>query len=250
MRVAPEPAVPGIDLKQAVDRLRLQPGGFAHPLRGTPGRRAQQDIDPLGGQDAQDRVDDRRLADARSAGDDGDLRGERRAYRIGLAESQGEPGLGFHPGQGLARVDVGPWEIAGRDPQKTPGDRQLGPVQAAEEYAGDLPHRVGNHRAFGQLQVQRGADQLAGNLQEFGRERSELFFRQAAVSLVHRFCQRIADARADPDHARPRLDGGPITLAINPPTPDISGRWSGKPKPGSGTTQLHPRSRKACQHPR
>ena len=202
LRVAPEPAIPGVDLEQAVDRLRLEPGGLAHPLGGAPGRRAQQDIDALGGQDAQDRVDDRRLADARSAGDDGNLRGERRAYRIGLAGRQGEPGLALHPGQGLVRVDVGPWEIAGRDLQKTPGDRPLGPVQAAEEYAGDLPHRVGNHRAFGQLQVQRGADQLAGNLQEFGSERSQLFFRQAAMTLVHRFGQRIADARAHPDHGR------------------------------------------------
>ena len=97
---------------------------------------------------------------------------------------------------------------SGRDPQKTPGDRPLGPVQAAEEYAGDLLHRVGDHRALGQFQVQRGADQLAGNLQELGRERSQLIFRQAAVSLVHRFRERIADARADPDHAtvgRPRI---------------------------------------------
>ena len=115
---------------------------------------------------------------------------------------QGEPGLALHPGQRLVRVDFGPREIAGRDPQKTPGDRAFGPVQAAEEYAGDLPHRVGHHRAFGQFQVQRGADQLAGNLQEFGRERSQLFFRQAAMTLVHRFGQRIADARADPDHGR------------------------------------------------
>ena len=88
------------------------------------------------------------LPTPRSAGDDGDLRGERRAYRIGLAGRQGKPGLALHPGQGLARVDVRPWEIAGRDPQKTPGNRAFGPVQAAEEYAGDLPHRVGNHRAL------------------------------------------------------------------------------------------------------
>ena len=43
--VAPEPAIPGVDLQQAVDRLRLQPGGLAHPLGRAPGRRAQQDID-------------------------------------------------------------------------------------------------------------------------------------------------------------------------------------------------------------
>ena len=75
-------------------------------------------------------------------------------------------------------------------------------MQPPEEYAGDLPHRVGNHRALGQLQAQRGADQLAGNLQELGRERSQFFFRQAAMAFVHRFGQRIADARADPDHGR------------------------------------------------
>ena len=172
------------------------------PLGRAPGRRAQQDIDVLGGQDAQDRVDDRRLADPRSAGDDGDLRGERRAHRIGLAGRQGDPGLPLHPGQGLVRIDVGPWEIAGRDPEQISGDRAFGPVQPPEEYAGRILHGVGNHRAFGQLQVQRGADQLAGNLQEFGRERPEFLFRQAAMTLVHRFGQRIADARADPDHGR------------------------------------------------
>ena len=108
LRVAPEPAVPGIDLQQAVDRLRLQPGGLAHPLGGAPGRRAQQDADILGGQDAQDRVDDRRLADARPAGNHRDLRGERRPDGIGLAGRQGEPGPPFHPGQRLVGIDPGP----------------------------------------------------------------------------------------------------------------------------------------------
>ena len=41
-----------------MDRLRLEPGGLAHSLGDAPGRRAQQDIDALGRQDAQDRVDD------------------------------------------------------------------------------------------------------------------------------------------------------------------------------------------------
>ena len=71
--VAPEPAIPGVDLQQAVNRLRLQPGGLAYPLGGAPGRRAQQDIDALGGQHAQDRVDDRRLADAGAPGNHRDL---------------------------------------------------------------------------------------------------------------------------------------------------------------------------------
>ena len=84
------------------------------------------------------------------------------------------------------------------------GDRALGPVQSSEEDAGRVFHRVRDHRAVGQLQlqVQRGADQFGGNLQELGRERSQLLFRQAAMSLVHRLGQRMADAGADPDHGR------------------------------------------------
>ena len=54
VRVAPEPAITGVDLQQAVNRLRLEPGGLAHPLGRAPGRRTQQDIDALGGQDAQE----------------------------------------------------------------------------------------------------------------------------------------------------------------------------------------------------
>ena len=75
-------------------------------------------------------------------------------------------------------------------------------MQAAEEYAGGILDGVGDHRAFGQFQVQRGPDQIVGHFQEPGRERPELFFRQTAMTLVHRFGQRIADARADPDHGR------------------------------------------------
>ena len=60
LAVAPEPAGSGIDLEQAVDGLRLEPGGLTHPLRRPPSRRAQQNVHALGRQDAQDRVDNRR----------------------------------------------------------------------------------------------------------------------------------------------------------------------------------------------
>ena len=106
--VAFESAGSGIDLEQAVDGLRLEAGGLAHPLRGPPGRRAQQNVDALGRQDTQDRVDDRRLADARPAGDHRDLRGERRPDGIGLAGRQGKPGSPFRPRQRLVGIDPGP----------------------------------------------------------------------------------------------------------------------------------------------
>ena len=53
-------------------------------------------------------VDDRRLADARPAGNHRDLRGERRPDRLGLAGRQSEPGPPFHPGQRLVGIDPGP----------------------------------------------------------------------------------------------------------------------------------------------
>ena len=61
-------ATAGADYAAASGAVRFTPGSRTVSVR-------------VLGQDAQDRVDDRRLADARSAGDDGDLRGERRAYR-------------------------------------------------------------------------------------------------------------------------------------------------------------------------
>ena len=118
--------------------------------------------------------------------------------------ARASPVLPSAQGRALPGSMSGHGRLPAAIPRRRPAIAPLGPVQAAEEYAGDLPHGVGNHRAFGQLQAQRGADQLAGNLQEFGRERSQLFFRQAAVTLVHRFGQGVADARTDPDHGRLR----------------------------------------------
>ena len=225
VHTAAEPAGPGVDLEQAVDRLRLQPGGLAHPLGRAPGRRAQQDIDTLGGQDAQDGVDDRRLADPRSPSDDRDLGCECHTDSIGLTRRQGEPGLPLRPGQCPVWIDIGPGDLAGRNPQKPLGDRPLRPMQASEEHTGGILHRVRNHRAFGQLQIERRSDQIVGDLQEAGRQRSELFFRQAAMTLVHRFGQGVADARAHADHGRlldPELHrdrvGGPEPNAADVPS--------------------------------
>ena len=55
--------------------------------------------------------------------------------RIGLARRQAEPGPPFHPEQRLVRIDPGPRGLAGGNVENAPGDRALGPVEAAEEYA-------------------------------------------------------------------------------------------------------------------
>ena len=63
-----------IDLEQPMNGLGFEPGGFRHTLGGAAGWRAEQQVHALGGENTQDGVDDGRLADARPAGDDQDLR--------------------------------------------------------------------------------------------------------------------------------------------------------------------------------
>jgi hypothetical protein len=75
--IASEPAGLWVDLEQSVNGLSLEAGRFGHALRGSPGRCAKGQADPLGCQDPQNRVDNGGLADAWPAGDDEDL-GEQR----------------------------------------------------------------------------------------------------------------------------------------------------------------------------
>jgi hypothetical protein len=65
-----------VHLEQPVDGFGLEPGGFGHALGGTARRGTQQQAHALSGEDAQDRVDDRRLAYPGPAGDDEQLRQE------------------------------------------------------------------------------------------------------------------------------------------------------------------------------
>ena len=100
------------------------------------GRRAEQQGHALGGQDAQDGVDDGRLAHARPARDDHGLGDQGQANRLGLARRKRQAGLPLDPGQRLAGIDIRPGEPAARDLLKPFADRPFGPVQAAKEYTG------------------------------------------------------------------------------------------------------------------
>src|ERR1700720_4396273 len=64
-----EPAAFRVHLEQPVNGFGLEPGGFGHALGGTARRGTQQQAHALGGEDAQDRVDDGRLAYPGPAGD-------------------------------------------------------------------------------------------------------------------------------------------------------------------------------------
>ena len=64
--VALEPAVPWVDLEETVDGLGLNARRFGHAFGRAARGRAKQQSHALGREDLEDRIDDRRLADARA----------------------------------------------------------------------------------------------------------------------------------------------------------------------------------------
>ena len=197
---APEPAGARIDLQQAMDRSGLEPARLAHPLRRPPGGGRAQDRYPLGGEDGEDCPHDRRLADAGPAGDHQQLRGKGKADRLALALGERHADSPLDPGDGFFRLDRRPGQRAGRDRPQPFGDAALGVVEAGEEDAVRLADAIGDHRAVGQLQIERGADQCLRHLEQALRERDQFRDRQAAMALVHRLGEGVADAGADADH--------------------------------------------------
>ena len=84
LAVALEAALVRLVLEQAVDRHRLDAGRLAEPLRGAPGRRGERDLAVHEPREVDDRLDDRRLADAGAAGDHGALVAQRGLDRAPL----------------------------------------------------------------------------------------------------------------------------------------------------------------------
>jgi len=68
-----------------MDRLRLEPGALGQAFRSTTGRRTERDSDGLREKDLEDGVDQGRLADARTAGDQQHLGNESDANSLSLA---------------------------------------------------------------------------------------------------------------------------------------------------------------------
>ena len=93
---------------------------------------------------------------------------DRSARRIAvhLALGERQAGLLLDPGHRLVGVDIGPGQLAVRPALQPLGDDLLGPVEPGQKDARGLADRVGDDGALGQFEVERGQDQILGDLEQ------------------------------------------------------------------------------------
>ena len=148
----------------------------------------------------EDRIDDRRLADAWAPGDHERLRRQRQADRRPLTVGKLQTAALFDPRHGLLFVYPCPGQPAVHDADQPIGDRLLRPVEARQENAGGVANLVGDHGAVGSFELEGRQDQLLRRFEQFFGERDQLIRRQSAMTLVHRLGQRVRYPGAQPDH--------------------------------------------------
>src|SRR5256886_5702928 len=127
---------------------------------------------------------------------------QREPDRGDLAFGQGNTDTLFDPRQGLVRIDPGPWQRAICYSRQPLGDGAFRPMQTSKKDAGRFTNPVSDHRALLQLEVERSPDQLLRHLEQLLGQRHQLVGRQTAMAFVHRFGQRVGNARTHPDHRR------------------------------------------------
>ena len=197
--VALEAALLGIGFEQPMDGLRLHAGLFGHALGGAAGRGGEQELRSLGGEDAQDRVEKRRLADAGAAGDHGDLGAQDHFHRLALRGGERLAGFLLDPGDGLVGVDLRPGRRAAAQGEKPVRDAPFGEMKAAQEDAVGPVDRVGDDLA--RLQAPRRglvrSDRLATSRRSVDQTK-EVVPRKAAMAVIRRLLQGERDAGAQP----------------------------------------------------
>ncbi len=166
--VALEAAVLRVGLQQAVDGLCLDACGLGQALRRATRRGAEGDVDAFRDQHLQDRVHQRRLADARAAGDHQRLARRGEPQRLPLARRERDPATLFQPRDGLVDVGDGPGWLAAHEGLQPLGDVALGPVQARQEDAAALAEIIGHHGAVLQFESQRGREAIGRHLEQLG----------------------------------------------------------------------------------
>ncbi len=196
--VPAEPPSCGVDLQQAVDRLRFQARGLGEPLRRPSGRGAQQALHALGTQDHQDRVHQRRLAHARSSRDDHDPVRQNRLQRLALAGGERLARLPLAPRDRLVEINR---RIEGCHPAKALDlcrDALFRLPQVRQEDQRLAVDLLQQQRPTREHLRQRLLDCGFRHFQQLHRRELEFPQRQGTVSVRSRFQQDMVDARPCP----------------------------------------------------
>src|SRR5262245_53380062 len=174
----PEAATLRVNLQQAVDGLGLEAGRLSHALRSAAGWRAQQKAGAFRRKDAQDRLNDGGLSNARPAGHDQHLGCQRESDCRDLTFGKGETDTLFDPRQGLVGIDPRPWQRAICQSRQSLGGGAFRPMQSSKKYAGRFTNPVSDDRALLQLEVERGPDQLLRHFEQLFSQRHQLVCRE------------------------------------------------------------------------
>ena len=181
-----------------MDGLRLDAGLFGHALRGASGRRGEQDFRSLGGENAQNRVEQGRLANARAAGDHHRLGAQRHFNRRALRRRQHLARLFLDPGQGLLHVDRRPGQGASDQCAQPFGHAALGDVKPAQENARLAADRVADDLGARELVIERRPHKRFVDVEELGGEGDEIVDRKPAVTVVGRLLEGEGHTGAQP----------------------------------------------------
>ena len=183
---------------------------------------ASRSFDPLGGENAQDGVEQRRLADAGAAGDDRRLGAQHHLDRGALRRGERLPRLFLDPGDGLVDVDRRPWRRPLRQRLKPIGDASLGEIEPAQEHAGPIVDRVGDDLAVREFMFNAVRTIALVDFEQGDSQLDKILDRQPAMAVVSRLLQGEGNSRAHPlrrfpRHAQLHGDGvgGPKADAAN-----------------------------------
>ena len=160
-----------------MDCLRLDPGALGEALGGTTGGGAERDRDGLGGQDLQQRVDERGLADARTAGDHQHLGSESDANSLSLAIGERQLRPLLDPRDRLVGIDRRPGRSSDCECLELFGNLPLSPVEPGEEDATAALEVIGDYGAVSEFMSERRLDQLSRHFEQRLSERDELIGR-------------------------------------------------------------------------
>jgi len=182
-----------------MDRLCLDAGALGQALCGTTGRGTERDPDGLREKDFEDRVDQSRLSDTRTAGDYEHLGSERDTNSLSLALGKHQLRPLLDPRNGLVDINGGPGRLSGAERLQLLGDFALGSVKCSKEDATAAFEIVGNDGTTLEFEVRRRLHQFGRHFEQLFGEGNELFDRKTAMPFIHRLGERIGDPGADAD---------------------------------------------------